>query len=354
MKWVGGTPKFSKQKGSISKFGERIKKATIGRIAPTPQQRANDFRKQYSGYYDQRKLDEGQALMSKSRGISGWFQRRAKNREARKYAIDPKYRAKKQEQWTTEEGIQASKILRAQRESQRRTRAAASKIYGGWYVFTKYSKWIAVTALVLAVLFLPLGLFHVLGWALAVGVIALFQFIIWVFMEFWILIAQVIVSVVSLVGQAFVMLINFAGATLSERLGQKYTPFNYQTVQNMLIFERDKNDNWVIYTFSDPSTGKQQILTWGALNLTPPSFMKLESFMPTYFDKNTVAGMIFPPIQQFFGWIYNPIATRYTLWISDPATPWYWPGVIIGVPLILIIVGIILLYRYVKFRYQAM
>jgi hypothetical protein len=197
-------------------------------------------------------------------------------------------------------------------------------------------------------------MFHVLGWALAVGVIALFQFIIWVFMEFWLLIAQMLVAIVSLIGQAFTMLINYAGTALSNQLGQKYKAFDYQTVQNMLIFERDKAGNWVVYTFNDPSTGKTQILTWGALNLTPPSFMKLDSFMPTTFNTECVASYIFPPIQTFFTWLWGPIATRYTAWISNPATPWYWPGVVIGVPIILTIIAIVLIWRFVKFRYQAM
>ena len=354
MKWVGGEAKFVKQKGAAAKFSDKLKAATIGKIAPTPTQRASKFEKTFSGYYPQEKIEEGRNLMKQSRGISGWIQRRAKNREARRYSIDKNYAAKKKEQWLTEESMQAAKILKAQQEAQRRTRAATSNVYGAWYTFTKWTKWIAVTALVLAILFLPLGLFHVLGWALAVGIIALFEFIIWVFMEFWIMFAQILVSIVSLVGQAIIMVINYVGGAVSGALGQVYKPFDYMTVQNMLIFERDAAGNWVVYSYMDPTTGKQKLLTWGALNLAPPSFLKLESFMPKTFDTTTVAGLIFPPIKDFFFWIYGPIATKYTAWISAPGTEWYWPGVIIGVPLILIIIGIVLLYRYTQTKYRVM
>jgi hypothetical protein len=271
---------------------------------------------------------------------------------ARKMAVDPTYMKNQHSKWMLEKGIAEAKLIRAQKESQRQIRAASSTWYSGWYRFSKYTKWIAAAALLVAILFLPMGLFYVLGWALAVGVIALFQFIIWVFMEFWFLVAQVLVSIVGLVGQAFVMMINWVGQTLGGALGQTYKPFDFQLVQNMLMFSQDSAGVYHVFQYTDTG-GQKEILTWGALNLTPPAFLKLESFRPPWFDPSTIFGHIVPPVQAFFNWLYGPIAVRYSAWIADPATPWYWPGVLIGVPVIIAIIVIFLIYRFMKRRVYA-
>ena len=358
-----GEVRVKKEKGKIGKTLGRIKDKTWSRVRPTPKERVRDFAKKYEGYIDDDLLEEDKVLMGKSTGVGGWLQRRLKEREARRFATDPDYRSKVQEKRRLEEGIRTAKILKAQREAKARTRAATSPWYGAFYHFSKYSKWIALTALIVAIVFIPIGMFHVLGWALAVGVIALFQFIIWVFMEIWLLLAQAIVAIVGLVGQAFIMAVNWVGRALGDSLGYEYEPFQHQTVQNMLLFERHpETGNWVVYTYTDTAgltqaqidagMAKQEILTWGALNLAPPSFLNLDLFRPTVFDTDTIIAKILPPISDFFRWMYEPIAQRYTAWMADPLTEWYWPGVIIGIPAVLIIVGIIILWRFTKRKYQ--
>jgi len=99
-----------------------------------------------------------------------------------------------------------------------------------------------------------MGMFYVLGWALAVAVVALFQFIVWVFMEIWFLLAQFVVAIVSLIGQMVVMLINKVGQALGGIVGvkgQDYELFEYQTVQNMLMFEKNAAGDWVVLTYND-------------------------------------------------------------------------------------------------------
>jgi hypothetical protein len=130
-----------------------------------------------------------------------------------------------------------------------------------------------------------------------------------------------------------------------------YKPFEYQTISNMLMFERDANFNWIVYSYTDPSTGKVELLRWGALNLAPPSFLNLQAFMPDKFNSEVIIGYIVPPLQAFFHWLYEPIALRYTAWIGDPATPWYYPGLVIGIPIILAIVSLYFIYRYVQMSY---
>jgi hypothetical protein len=358
-----GEVRERKIKGKISKTFGKVKDKSWGKIHPSPKQRVRDFEKKYKDYLPKDQLEYDKILMEKSKGPVGWIQRRLKDRESKRFAVDPNYKAKKVQQWEIERGIQAAKIIKAKREAGAMTRAAKSPFYGAFYNFSKYSKWIALTALIVAILFIPMGMFYVLGWALAVAVVALFQFIIWVFMEIWLLLAQAVVSIIGLIGQVFIMVINWIGQGFAGLLGQEYKPFEHQLVQNMLMFERDASGNWVVYTYTDTvglteaevaaGMGKRELLTWGALNLTPPSFLNLDLFKPVVFDTDTIIAKILPPISQFFKWMYGPIAERYTAWISDPLTPWYWPGVVIGVPAILIMVGIIILWRYMKRKYQT-
>jgi hypothetical protein len=339
----GGKPVFKEQKSRMSEWMAKRKKGLRG---PTSAERYREFKSKYGGI-----IPEEQYRGAMERG--NFFDRLRVKRMARKMAVDPTYMQNQHKKWILEEGIAKAKLLRARRESQQQVRAASSTWYSAWFRFSKYTKWIAAAALLVAILFLPMGLFYVLGWALAVGVIALFQFIIWVFMEFWFLVAQALVSVVGLVGQIFVMAINWVGKTSADLLGQTYKPFDYQLVQNMLMFERDSAGVYHVFYYNNAVTGKSEILTWGALNLTPPSFLSLELFKPTWFDTSTIFGHIVPPAAAFFNWLYGPIALRYTAWMSDSATEWYWPGIIIGVPVILIIVAIFLIYRFFKRRVYA-
>jgi hypothetical protein len=360
---ITGRVKEKKNKGRINKFFKKTKDKTVGKIHPSPKERVRDFEKKYEGYLDKDILEEDKMIMGKTKGPGGWIRRRLAERQATRLVTDPKYREKKIAERELDKGIRVARILRAQKEAQAKQRAATSPWYGAFYNFSKYSKWIALTALIIAILFIPMGMFHVLGWALAVAVIALFQFIIWVFMEIWFLLAQAIVAIVGLVGQVFIMVINWVGKSIAGVLGQPYEPFQHQLVQNMLMFERDATGNWVVYTYTDLSgltkaeidagMGRREILTWGALNLTPPAFLNLELFKPEKFDTNTIIGHIIPPLRDFFSWMYTPIANRYTTWMTNlPPEEWYWPGVIIGVPAILIIVGIILIWRFAKRKYQ--
>lgn len=359
-----GNVKGKKQRGRISQAFKKAKDKTVGAIHPKPKDRVRDFDKKYGDYLDKDILEEDKMIMGKTKGVSGWVKRRLAERQASRLVTDPAYREKKIAERELDKGIRVARILKAQREAQAQQRAATSPFYGAFYSFSKYSKWIALTALIIAILFIPMGMFYVLGWALAVAVIALFQFIIWVFMEIWFLLAQAVVAIVGLIGQVFIMVINWVGRAISGVLNQPYTPFEHQLVQNMLMFERDPaTGNWVVFTYTDLSglteaeiaegAGRRELLTWGALNLTPPAFLNLELYKPTEFDTNPIIGHIIPPLRNFFSWMYTPIANRYTNWITNlPAEEWYWVGIIIGVPAILIIIGIILIWRYAKRKYQ--
>ena len=343
VKIVGGETVYTQNKSRMRDWWDSRKKGLRGK---TPAEKLRAFNDKYSGVMPRYRYED--AIKK-----GNWLDRVRLHRQARKMATDPVYNMNQRHKWQVEEDIAKAKLIRAKREGQQQMRAATSTWYSAWYRFSKYTKWIAMFALLAAILFLPMGLFYVLGWALAVGVIALFQFIIWVFMEFWFLVAQAMVAVVGLVGQAFVMAINWVGKTLGSTLGQTYKPFDYQLVQNMLMFERDSAGVYHVYYYNNAVTGKSEILTWGALNLTPPKFLSLELFKPTWFDTQTIFGHLVPPVSAFFNWLYGPIATRYTGWISDPNTPWYWPGIIIGVPVIIIIIVIFLIYRFMKRRVYA-
>jgi hypothetical protein len=175
-------------------------------------------------------------------------------------------------------------------------------------------------------------MFYVLGWAMTVGVVALVSFIIWVFMELWFMIAQAIVALIGLVGQAITGAFNFIGNYVSDGIGYTFTQFKYQYVQDLRI---PRAEDVMGYGY-----------TWGEFNLVPPNFMKLDSFMPTEFDTNTILGHILPPVANFFKMVYAPIAERYTNWIAT-AEPLY-VGTIIGIPVVLAVIGGVAIYHYYK------
>jgi hypothetical protein len=334
---------FRKTSGSISEFGRKTKDKLQRVIKPKKKEREKQFLKEFGETYPSDYLEDAKRKMKEG----NWLQRRLLEHEAKRMAYDVEYRANKLAEKELDRGIATAKYTKAHKKAEAIQKAATSPFYAAWHRFSFITKWVIVLAVAAAVAFLPIGMFYVLGWALAVGVIALIQFIVWVFMEIWLLLAQAIVMIVSLVGQGVSFIINFVGRSFAGMTGGEYVESEFLSVQNMLMFTRLDDGTFVVSIYEDEK-GVKQLLTWGQLNLTPPSFLNLENFKPTEFDTNTILGYILPPVKNFFSWLYSPIANRYTLWMADPATAWYWPGIVIGVPAILIIITAIFGYRFFK------
>ncbi len=255
--------------------------------------------------------------------------------QAKKMYRDPAYRAKIQAKREAGKGYYEARLERARRESQRRMKAAKSPFWRAWYGLS-HNLWVLIgVVLAIAILFLPIGMFHVLGWALAVGIVSLVMFIIWVFIELWWMIAQALVAVINLFGQVIVGVFNYIGGAIAGALGQSFTPFQHILVQNMHIVERGPNGERIILG-----------ITWGEWNLIPPSFLKLDEFMPREFDTDVLIVKLWPALRSFFNWYTNPIAERYTAWIST--APWYVVGATIGIPIALIIIAIVVAALYVR------
>jgi len=223
----------------------------------------------------------------------------------------------------TEVELQATKMVK---EFEKRKRALQSPFWSAWYNFSTKTKIILSFIIAASILFMPVGAFHVGGWALAVGVTALLSFVIWVFMEAWHLIAQGIVSIINLAGQTVINVINAIGKSISNFLGYTFSPMSFELVKNMKI-----------------RIGEGTGLSWGEWNLVPPSFMRLEHFMPVTFDTDPIIAKIYPPIAKLFSIIYGPIAERYVAWIKT--AEWYYVGAIIGIPLVIAIVIIAYVIR---------
>jgi len=254
----------------------------------------------------------------------------------KKMYINEAYRTKVEAKRKEKIGMYASKVKQAEVQSKRRMRAASSPFWRAWYWLSHNTFIFIGIFLAIALLFLPVGLFYVLGWAIAVGVVSLVMFIIWVFMEFWWLIAQAIVAVINFIGQALIGLVNLVGGAISNALGQAFTPFEHILIQNIPLVERD------------PVTGERKLLgiTWGQWNLVPPDFMKLDSFMPTEFDTDVLIVKLWPGIRDLFTWYTQPIADRYTQWISE--AEWWIVGATIGIPIVLAVIGIVAVVLYIR------
>ncbi|RLE45676.1 hypothetical protein DRJ25_05285, partial [Candidatus Woesearchaeota archaeon] len=219
--------------------------------------------------------------------------------QARRMLTDEAYYEKvmsKKLKKKTEVELQTLKMVK---EFQKRRKALQSPFWGAWYKLSTRTKLILTFVIPASILFMPVGLFYVGGWALAAGIVALVSFIIWVFMETWFLIAQGIVGLINFVGQAIINAINAAGRAVCNFLGYSFNPMSFQLIQNMRI-----------------NIGEGKGFTWGAWNLVPPSFLRLEHFMPTTFDTDPIIAKIYPPLASLFKTIYGPIAERYTAWIK--------------------------------------
>lgn len=334
---------WQKSKGALSDLGKKSRRKIKKKISPSAKEREKYFIDEFGETYPKDFIDDAKRKMREG----NWVQRRLLEHQAKRMAYDVDYRGKKLAEKELDRGIAAAKYAKAQKQAEAVQKAATSPFYAAWHRFSLITKWVIVLGIAAAVLFLPVGMFYVLGWALAVGIVALIQFIVWVFMEIWLLLAQSVVTIVSLVGQAFTFVINWIGRSFAGLTGGEYAESSFLNVQDMLMFNRLEDGSFVVSTYTD-ETGARQLLTWGQLNLTPPSFLSLDEFRPETFDTSSIIAYIFPPIKNFFTWVYGPIADRYTAWISNPATPWYWPGVVVGVPIILAILAITLGYLFLK------
>ena len=261
--------------------------------------------------------------------------RKLKLAKARRMYRDPAYRAKILSKREEGKGFYEAKLESTKRLSKRRMKAATSPWWRAWYGIS-HNLWVLLgVVLAIAILFLPIGMFHVLGWSLAVGIVSLVMFIVWIFIEGWWLIAQGMVAGINFIGQAIVGVINWIGGAFAGALGMSFTPFEHILVQNMNLVGTDAAGNRVILG-----------MKWGEANLVPPSFLKLDEFMPTSFDTDTIIAKIIPGIRSLFTWYTQPIADRYTQWISE--VPWYTVGAVIGIPIALIVLGIVAAAVYVR------
>lgn len=330
--YVGGKPVTKKRKGriaqSLSDAGGSIK----SKITPN----TKDVRKIYDDLDDRKDLIYLTDEEKRYAAGAGYATRKRIIAKGQKMYRDPAYRAKKFAKKEETKGLYESKLAGAQKKSKRRMKAATSPWWKMWYTLTNNLMVLIGVVIALSILFLPIGLFYVTGWLIAAGLVSLVMFIIWVFIELWFLIAQALVAVINMIGQAIIGIINWVGFTITNAFGQSFTPFEHILVQNMNLVQ------------IDPVTGEKMILgiTFGAWNLVPPSFLKLDSFMPTSFDTDTIITKIFPAIRQFFTWYTEPLALRYTNYIAT--AEWYEIAAILGIPIVLIIIALVVGLFYVR------
>lgn len=342
VKWVGGKPKVIKHRGSISQKLHEAKAKVPG--IRTPEEKRKKIKEKQK---DRKKIEEERfkdydeddaytyltkeekKYLAKTKNpiTKKWVEHKAT-----KMYNDPAYRAQQAAKKEERKGVYEAKLAKAQSDSRRRMKAATSPWWKAWYTLS-HNIWILIgVVLLLSMVFIPVGMFHVIGWAIAVGIVSLVSFIIWTFMELWFMIAQAIVALIGLVGQGITGAFNFIGNYVSDGIGYTFTQFNYQYVKDLDIPRAEKV---LGYGY-----------TWGEWNLVPPNFLKLDSFMPETFDTKTILGHILPPVADFFEMVYAPIAERYLNWIAV-AEPLY-VGTIIGIPIVIAIIGGVAIYYYYK------
>ncbi len=247
--------------------------------------------------------------------------------KADRMARDPAYRAKVMSRRQEKKGRYERDYARAKRLTSQRIKSATSPWWKAYHYLSHNLTYLLILLSAVSLIFIPVGLFQVSAWCLAVGLSYLMTIIIWVFVEAWFLISSSLVMVINLIGQTFNGIVNFIGNSLGNSIGYEFNPFEHILVQNLPL-----------------ANGT----TWGSANLTPASFLNLDEFMPLVFDTDTVIAKIFPTLTDFFRLIYGPIAQRYLDWIAT--AEWYYVGGIIGVPLIIILIGLVGSIYYFKRR----
>jgi hypothetical protein len=287
--------------------------------------------------------------LPKREGGYSWFSKLRRKRRAEKMRSDESYRQKMIARDTERESIWTYQAKKATRKAAEREKIAGSKFWTGWAQMKQTTKWAIIVVCAVALLFIPMGLFYVVGWAMAVALVTLIQFIVWVFISVWFLLAQGAVSVIGGLGQIFIGGINAISQAITGWMGQPYQPFNWQWIQNMPMFKQDASGNWILLTYTD-AYGRRQTLTWGMANLVPPSFLKLDLFMPKTFDTSPIIAHIVPALKTWFEWFYGPMANMYTNWIQTQE--WYIVGLTAGAPIVvsLIIIGIVYWYYREKVK----
>jgi len=310
------------KKGSERRAKKKSGRSIKSKIPYTMERKAAVYQK-YKGTVGEKEA----TYLATGKGSYPWSKYRAKKR-AEKMRWDEGYRKEELAKRTSKESWAEYRLDKSVRKGKKLKEVAASPWRIAYHRIAQRMGWLIVALLAIGVLFLPMGLFHVTGWAMAVGAVALIQFIIWIFIEFWFLLSQALVAVVSLIGQFFVAVVNAIGAMVTGALGQPWVNFEFNLVQNMAI----PNIPGVL--------GAGLGYTWGELNLVPPSFLKLDWYMPTVFDTDTLIAKIIPALSAFFNGIYGPIAVRYDNWIAT--ADWYYVGAVIGAPIVvaLIVIGV--------------
>jgi len=344
IKWIGGKPHVVNERGKIGTWMHDKKTKIPGLRSGDEKQKKQKEKERkkiraaeerYKELKDDKSLqymsdEELRYLAKDANAVEKWRMKQ----KAKKMYMDPGYRAKVAAKTEQKKGVYEAKYLQAKKESKRRARAATSPWWKAWYGLS-HNLWVLLGVLIaISVLFLPVGLFYVVGWSLAVGATGLIQFIIWVFLELWYMIAQALVSLIGMVGQGIMAAINFAGQAVTNALGFEYNAMEWTFVQDMVIPDLPG-------LFGSGHT-------WGDINLIPPNFMKLDSFMPTTFDTDAIIAKFIPVISGFFNWIYAPIAQRYTDWIAT--ADWWYVGLVIGVPAVLAIIGLVAAVFFVRRR----
>jgi len=344
IKWIGGKAVVVNERGKIGQAmhntktripGIRSSSEALKRKREKQREKQRAKEEEYKEIKDDKTLqymtDEEKQYLAKD---ANWYERLRMKSKAKRAYRDPVYRAKVEAKTEQKKGIYEAKVLKAKKDSKRRARAATSNWWRAWYALTN-NLWILIGVLLtISIVFLPVGLFYVLGWAMAVGITGLVQFVIWVFIELWFMIAQALVALIGMVGQGIMVAINFAGRAVTEALGFEYNAMEWTFVQDM--------------TIPDLPGFFGSGHTWGEVNLVPPSFLRLDSFMPTVFDTDTILAKFIPLLSNFFNWVYAPVAERYTNWIAS--AEWWYVGLVIGVPAVLAIIGIVAAVFFVRRR----
>jgi len=340
----------AKERNRLANMSESRRERKLEAMIAKKEEKQERVGRTYGRYEETVGKEEAARLARPSKeGGYGFFNRLLRGRRAEKMRTDEAYRQKVYAKETEREGSWRYQNIKASRIASQKERIAASKWWTAIAQMNQTTKWAIIIVCAVALLFLPVGLFYCVGWAMAVALVTLIQFIVWVFISMWFLLAQGAVAVIGGAGQLFIGGINGLFQALLGWMGQPYQPFEWQWIQNMPMFKQDATGNWILLTYTD-ANGVSHNLTWGTANLVPPSFMKLDSFMPRVFDTNPIIAYILPPLRDWFNWFYGPIAQMYTNWITT--AQWYEVGITIGLPFIItfIVVGAAYWYYRAKIK----
>ncbi|RLG13811.1 MAG: hypothetical protein DRN66_03460, partial [Candidatus Nanohalarchaeota archaeon] len=195
-----------------------------------------------------------------------------------------------------------------------------------WSRINKNIRFLIFILTLVAILFIPMGIFRFVGWAVAAAGMFLISLIYWVFVNFFNSIAYIFVTIINGVARIFMQLIIWVVNGITSIIGAPAWVAGQKLANNVLITYKEIATVPKLMTPVAPKwTGNQTLIEWIVRDIAG-----IKSFN--------------------LGFIWKPLGDRMATWCAT--APWYQLAIVGLMPIVILIVGIVALYWKAKREYE--